>query len=73
MTEEEEQRKKDLVGEVIDIYINSLTPEEIKDQFIKNLEFDISWNSHFYLVEVIEKKFGESIESIYERTNGGIK
>ena len=65
------QKKKSLVGELIDLYVNSLTLDELKNQLAENLAFDCEDDKHDYLVDLVEKKFGESVESLHERINGG--
>lgn len=69
--EETLQKKKALVCDLIHLYINSLTLDELKNQLVENLAFDCEWNDQAYLIDLIEEKFGESVESIHERTNGG--
>lgn len=69
--EETLNKKKSLVCDLIYLYINSLTLDELKNQLVENLAFDCEWNQQGYVIDLIEKKFGESVESLHERTNGG--
>ena len=73
VTTETLEKKKGLVGDLIHLYINSLTLDELKNQLVENLAGDCEDDQHDYLVDLVEEKFGESVESLHKRTNGGRK
>lgn len=69
-----EKIKKKKVMELLHIYLDSLSCCEIKEQLFENLMFDCECDkqdSADYIVDLIERKFGESVESLHERTDGG--
>ena len=70
-TTENLEKKKNLVCDLIHLYINSLTFDELKNQLVENLAGDCEDDQHDYLVDLVEEKFGESVESLHKRTNGG--